>query len=252
MLSRWLMVPALLLLLVPFFTLLYVTPWHNFHLAYGDGRAVWTSLSLSLLALPLVAILGTPVALWLARAKQPWKSWVEISLLIPLLTPPLAMGILLISAYGPYGTLGQTLGRIGVSLTNTPAAFMLAQLYAALPYYIVSARSAFEQIPPEVSEAAETLGASPWQLFWRLSLPHAFRGILSGLSLAWARAIGEFGIVMVFCYFPQGIPVKLFVNLQNDGVDAVYSLLWVLLLTSLPFPLWCFYRAQHPKNSARA
>jgi len=51
--------------------------------------------------------------------------------------------------------------------------------------------------------------------------------------------IGEFGIGMVFAYFPQGIPVKLFVNLQNDGVDAVYALLWLLLLVTLPFPLWC-------------
>ena len=60
------------------------------------------------------------------------------------------------------------------------------------------------------------------------------------MALAWVRAIGEFGIVMIFAYFPQGIPVKLYNNLQNDGVDAVYVLLWLLLLFTLPLPLACF------------
>ncbi len=61
-----------------------------------------------------------------------------------------------------------------------------------------------------------------------------------GGTLAWVRAVGEFGIVMIFAYFPQGIPVKLYTNLQNDGVDAVYTLLWMLLLVTLPLPMVCF------------
>ncbi|SEQ50916.1 molybdate/tungstate transport system permease protein [Rosenbergiella nectarea] len=246
MLLRSLMFPALCLLAVPFITLLLVTPWHHFALAYGDARAVWTSLSLSLLSLPLIVILGTPVSLWLANTRSSWRFGIEIGLLIPLLTPPLAMGILLVAAYGPYGTLGEIIARLGVNLTNTPAAFILAQLYAALPFYVLMARNAFEAVPTAVTEVAETLGANRWQLFWRLSLPLARRGLLNSLSLAWARALGEFGIVMIFCYFPQGIPVKLYVNLQNGGVEAVYTLLWILLLTSLPLPLWCFYRSRKP------
>lgn len=244
MLARSLMFPALGLLAVPFITLLIVTPWHDFHLAYGDGRAVWTSLTLSAISLPLVVLLGTPVALWLARTASSWRVAVEIGILIPLLTPPLAMGILLVTAYGPYGTLGEAITRLGINLTNTPAAFVIAQLYAALPFYILMARTTFATVPREVDEVAQTLGASRGQLFWRVTLPLARAGLLNSLSLAWARALGEFGIVMIFCYFPQGIPVKLYVDLQNSGVEAVYALLWILLLTSLPFPLWCFYRAQ--------
>ncbi|MBT0716813.1 ABC transporter permease subunit [Rosenbergiella epipactidis] len=247
MLLRGLLFPALCLLAVPFITLLVVTPWQHFTLAYGDVRAVWTSLSLSLVSLPLIVLLGTPVALWLAKTRSSWRVAIEIGLLIPLLTPPLAMGILLVAAYGPYGTIGEMIARLGVNLTNTPAAFVLAQLYAALPFYVLMARSTFEAVPSAVSEVAETLGASRWQIFCRLTLPLARRGLLNSLSLAWARALGEFGIVMIFCYFPQGIPVKLYVNLQNGGVDAVYALLWILLLTSLPFPLWCFFRSRKPQ-----
>jgi molybdate/tungstate transport system permease protein len=70
-----------------------------------------------------------------------------------------------------------------------------------------------------------------------VSLPLASRELLTGAVVAWVRIIGEFGIVAVFSYFPQGIPVKLFVNLQNDGVQSVYVLVWILLLLTLPIPL---------------
>ncbi|CAK8741443.1 hypothetical protein SODG_004821 [Sodalis praecaptivus] len=164
----------------------------EFHLAYGDWNTVAVSLGLSAVSVPLIIALGTPLALWLARATSPLRRWAEVLVLIPLLTPPLALGILLVSAYGPYSTLGEALATVGLALTNNAAAFVLAQ-----------------------------------------------RGLATGLAIAWVRAVGEFDIVLVFSYFPQGIPVKLYINLQNDGVNAFYSLIWLLLLFTLPFPLWC-------------
>ena len=160
--------------------------------------------------------------------------------MIPLLTPPLAMGILLVSALGPYGVFGRWLSLLGATLVNNPAAFVLAQVYSALPYFIVVARSAFASVPQNILEAGQTLGASSWNRFRFLTLPLAFPGLASAVTLAWVRAVGEFGIVMIFAYFPQGIPVKLYTNLQNDGVDAVYTLLWMLLLVTLPLPMVCF------------
>lgn len=140
--------------------------------------------------------------------------------MIPLLTLPLAMGILLVSSFGPYGLVGQWLSQLGATLVINPAAFVLAQVYGALPYFIVVARSAFATVPK--------------------SVPLALPGLATATALAWVHAVGEFGIVMIFAYFPQGIPVKLYKNLQNDGVDAVYTLLWVLLLVTLPLTIACF------------
>ncbi|KGT89163.1 sulfate ABC transporter permease, partial [Erwinia typographi] len=157
--------------------------------------------------------------------------------------PPLALGILLVSVFGPYGTLGEALSAVGIGLNNNPGAFVVAQFYGGLPYFVLSARSAFEQVPLDTEEAGQTLGASAWQVFLRLTLPQAARGLAAALAITWVRVIGEFGIVLVFSYFPQGMPVKLFVNLQNDGVDAVYALLWVLLIVTLPLPLWLVMRA---------
>jgi len=250
MMSLWFALPALALLIVPFITLILLTPWRGFHLAYGDWHSVMTSLGLSGISIPLIILLGIPLALWMARTHSRWRPWVEVAVMIPLLTPPLALGILLVSVYGPYGTVGTGLSALGLSLTNNAGAFVLAQMYGALPYFVMSARTAIETVPLDVEEAAKTLGASRWQTLHRLTLPLASRGLATGLAIAWVRAVGEFGITMVFCYFPQGIPVKLYINLQNEGVDSVYSLLWILLLTTLPFPLWCFSRMGRLKKSA--
>ena len=231
--------PAGLLLIVPFVALALSTSWHQLQLAYGDWTAVFVSLGLSSVSTALIVLLGTPLALWLARTVSGWRTGVESLVLVSLLTPPLAMGILLVTAYGPYGTVGEGLARVGLMLTNNIPAFILAQLDGGLAYYVLGARTAFEAIPRSLEEAARGLGCSSRQAFWRVTFPMVRRGLASALAIVWVRVIGEFGIVMVFAYFPQGIPVKLFVNLQNEGVDAVYALLWLLLLVTLPFPLWC-------------
>lgn len=255
--SLLLALPALLMLAVPFLTLIAITRWGDFHLAWGDGDAIATSTGLGLIALLLIVASGLPVAWWLSQARGRARAVIELLVLIPLLTPPLAMGILLVSAFGPYGPAGSLLARLGIELVNNPAAFVLAQWYGALPYFITAARSAFAAVPVAILEAGRTLGASPWQRFRRLSLPLAAPGLASAVALAWVRAIGEFGIVMIFAYFPQGIPVKLYNNLQNDGVNAVYILLWLLLLFTLPLPLACFafvrrYAQEKPSSRAQS
>jgi len=231
--------PACLLLLIPFLALARETSWTNFQLAYGDWSAIAVSLGLSAVSTALIVLLGTPLAKWLAKTRSRLKGAVEALVLIALLTPPLAMGILLVSAYGPYGTVGEQMARFGLLLNNNAGAFIVAQLYGGLSYFVLMARSAFENVPRSLEEAAQGMGCSPWQVFCRVTFPLVRRALATGLAIVWVRVIGEFGIVMVFAYFPQGIPVKLFVNLQNDGVDAVYALLWLLLLVTLPFPLWC-------------
>ena len=123
-------------------------------------------------------------------------------------------------------------------LTNTAPAFVLAQVYGAMPYYVLTARAAFEAVPRELEDIALTLGKERWQVFLEVSLKLARLGIAAGLALAWVRALGEFGIVLIIAYFPHGIPVKLWVNLEDSGLDAVYPLLWLFFLVAMPLPLW--------------
>ena len=221
----------------PFISLGFATHWSDFHFAPGDMGSIAVSLGYSLIALALIIAFGTPLAWWLARHSFRGKWVLEAIILLALLTPPLAMGILLTTVFGPYGPVGSVVAYTGVELTNSAPAFVLAQFYAALPYYVVAARAAFEGVPRELEHIALTLGKSPWQTFLLVSMPLARLGLAAGIALAWVRALGEFGIVLILAYYPQGIPVKLWVNLQDIGLSAVYPLLWVFFLVAMPLPL---------------
>lgn len=228
---------TLLLLAMPFIGLAFATSWRGFGFTEGDGHAIVVSLCYSVLALILIIALGTPLAWWLARHRVRGLWLIDALLLLALLTPPLAMGLLLASMYGPYGAAGSLLERAGLVLTNSGPAFVMAQFYSALPYYVIAARAAFESVPRELEQIALTLGHSPWRSFARVSLPLARLGLAAAVALAWVRALGEFGAVLIVAYYPQGIPVKLWVNLQNVGLGAVYPLLWVFFLIAMPLPL---------------
>lgn len=228
---------VLAVMVAPFITLATATDWANFELASGDWAAIGVSLGYGGLSMVIIIVLGTPLAWWLARSRARGKWVADVLLLLPLLSPPLALGILLASFYGPYGPAGSLLSQAGVMLTNNPPAFILATCYGAGPYFIIAARSAFESVPLELEEVGLTLGRGPLALVLRVTLPLAAPGLLMALAVAWVRAVGEFGIVLVVAYFPQGMPVKLWVNLQDLGLQAVYPLLWAFFLLAMPVPL---------------
>ena len=230
----------LALLSVPLFSLLTAGDVFG-ALPADDVSAIFVSLAGGAVALGLIAVLGTPVALFLARNGAVVA---EGLVLVPMLMPTLAIGILLAAFYGPAAPVGAAFMRFGVLLTNTPAAFVLAALYAALPTYIVAARAAFVEVPRELEDVARTLRQSPRQVFWRVTLPLARRGLAAALSLAWVRAMGEFGIVLIIAYYPQGLPVRLWVDVQDEGIAAVFPLLAVFLVVALPLPLWLGLRTR--------
>ena len=228
---------GLLFLLLPFLMLPVHTNWAGFHFASGDLQAAWISAALSAAALLIIILFGTPIAFAMARYRFRGKGVVEALVLLPFLTPPLAMGLLLASVYGPYGIVGGPLEHLGLILTNSAPAFLLAQIYGAAPYFIVGARSAFEGVPSSLERVSMTLGKGPFATFMQVTFPLSRLGLASALATAWVRALGEFGIVLIIAYYPRGIPVKLWVNLQDIGLQAVYPLLWLLFLVGLPLPL---------------
>ena len=213
----------------------------------SSSAAVHVSLLLTSLALAVVVVFGTPIAWFLARGQGLARTLMEGALLISVLMPPLALGILLSIALGPQTWIGRALRALGLVTANSTFAFVITQVYASLGYYVLAARAAIEQVPRELEQAASLLGLNPWRSFWRVTFPLARLGLAAALSLAWVRAIGEFGAVMVTAYYPSGIPVQLWVNLQDAGLPAVMPLLLVFLLTALPLPwlvnLWA--RTRH-------
>lgn len=232
-------------LTIPLIALITGTSWSQASaLTPADTQSVITSLTAGALTLGLVAIFGTPAALYLARQRTRTGALAEALILIPMLMPTLALGILLAAFYGPAAPVGEAFARFGILLTNTKSAFILAGLYAAMPTYIIAARAAFAEVSTEFEDIGRTLGQSEWQVFRRITLPLAQRGLAAALALAWVRAMGEFGIVLIIAYFPQGLPVRLWVNLQDQGIQAVFPLLTIFLIVALPLPLWLGLRAR--------
>ncbi|MHB8340822.1 MAG: ABC transporter ATP-binding protein/permease, partial [Mycobacteriales bacterium] len=183
----------------------------------GLGAALVTSLVTATVATAVIAVTGVPLAYLLARPRGWVARVLGFAVALPLALPPLVSGILLLLVVGPYTPLGRLAsGR----LTDDLAGIVIAQVFVAAPFLIISARSAFAAVDPGLAEAARTLGHGPWSRFSRVAVPTAAAGIRAGLLLAWLRAFGEFGATVLLAYHPYSLPVFTFVQFSGTGLDA--------------------------------
>ena len=214
---------------------------------WGDGSttvdAIRVSLVLTAIAMLVIVVLGTPMALYIARARRTERLWWQAILLVSVLLPPLALGILLSLAFGPHA-LGSVLDRFGLKMTNTPLAFVVTQIYVGIGYYILGAVAALDSVPKALEIQGGLLGHDRWSVFWRVTFPIARLGFAVALSLAWVRSLTEFGAVVITAYYPAGMPVALWTSLENFGLPAVMPLLVVFLVTALPLPWLAHLLAQ--------
>jgi molybdate/tungstate transport system permease protein len=212
---------ALLYPLSGLFTQVGLWRW-DADVANPSMASIRVSLGLTSLAMLIVVLLGTPMAIYIARRGVRERLWWQAIFLISILLPPLALGIL----------LSVTFERV----TNSPAAFIGTQVYVSIGYYVLGAVAAFDAVPVMLEKHAALLGQPPTAVFRRVTFPLARLGLAVALSVAWVRALGEFGAVMVTAYYPSGMPVQLWVNLQSFGLPAVMPLLLIFLVTALPLP----------------
>lgn len=218
-----------------------VGPWRwDAEVATQTLASIRVSLGLTGAAMLIVVLAGTPVSLYIARASLRERLWWQGALLLSILLPPLALGILLSIAFGPSGAAGRWLEHFGVRVSNNPLAFVATQVYVSIGYYVLGAVAAFDAVPPMLEKHAALLGQRPWAVFRRVTFPLARLGLAAALSVAWVRALGEFGAVVVTAYYPAGMPVQLWVNLQSFGLPAVMPLLVMFLAAALPLP-WAIH-----------
>ena len=161
-----------------------------------------TALKLSLLtstvSMAVVLVVGTPFAYLLARSKSPFLKLVDSLVELPIVLPPVVAGVAMLMAFGRQGILGPALEGVGITLPFTTAAVVFAQIFVASPFYVRSAKLGFQGVARDYEDVSQTLGVSPWWTFWRLTLPLAMPSLLTGMALAWARALSEFGATIMF------------------------------------------------------
>ncbi|MGA9884317.1 MAG: ABC transporter permease subunit [Candidatus Acidiferrales bacterium] len=238
-------------LLYPFSALFaHVGAWQWDAQSRGPAlESVKVSLLLTAVAMVIVVALGTPMAAYIARCGAKERLVWQALLLIPILLPPLALGILFTLAFGTFGSVGRLLQHYGITMTNSSAAFVVTQVYVAMGYYVLGAVAALDAVPSILQKQAALLGLTPAKVFFRVTLPLARLGLAVALSIAWVRAIGEFGAVVVTAYYPSGMPVQLWVDLQSFGLPAVMPLLVIFLAVALPLPWLAHVLAQRRSNA---
>jgi molybdate transport system permease protein len=200
--------------------------------------ALALSLRTTLVSLVVTVLTGTPLAWWLATSSSRTARAVEVVVDLPIVIPPAVIGVALLQTFGRRGLLGPPLDALGVGVPFTERAVLLAQVVVSAPFFVQAAANAFRKVDLDILIVARTLGASPTRAFFRIAIPIARPGLVVGASLAWARALGEFGATLLFAgNLPgrtQTMPLAILSALESDvRVAIVFSLVLAALGTIL-------------------
>ncbi|WP_227378440.1 molybdate ABC transporter permease subunit [Haladaptatus halobius] len=225
----------LLYYLVPLVSLISQTPGTlTVKLLQSEIRnAAATSLASALTSTAIATLLGVPLAYWLARTTS-WRQTVVTALVVlPLVLPPVVSGMVLLSVFGPNEPIGAAAAQAGIPLTRSFAGVVLAQTFVASPFVVVTAKAAFEGVDRQLEHVSRTLGKDSMTTFWAISLPLAKPGIIAGITLAFARAMGEFGATVMMAYYPRTMPIQIWFAFMSRGLEAAFPVAIILLLISV-------------------
>jgi len=219
--------------------------------APGALQPLVTSLEAGGVTLVVLLLICTPLARMLARGTLPFPRVWEAGVLCSLLLPPLVIGLLLVFMVGPYTPFGELIGHLNLSAVNTFLALVIAEVYESAPYYVLGAQAAFASVDPRLEQQAALLGDRPRRVFRRVTLPLAAPGLAMALAVAWARAMGAFGAVVVIAYHPYGLPLQIWTTLQATGLPSALPFALVLLVVALPLPLAAYIWSARAQSRRR-
>ncbi|MFM8237039.1 MAG: ABC transporter permease [Actinomycetota bacterium] len=221
---------------LPLLALITDAPWSSLvrSVTSPEARAALRlSLMCSIGATVVATALGLPLAWVFARVPFRGRSFAWALVMVPMVLPPVVAGVGLLAAFGRRGLLGGFLADgLGVQLTFSPAGVVLAEAFVALPFLVVTVEAALRASGTDLEEAARTLGARPWTVLRRITLPAVAPALGAGAALAWARALGEFGATITFAGNIEGRTrtVPLAVYLLLDREPAVATALSLVML----------------------
>lgn len=184
---------------------------------------------------------GTPLAYVLARRTFPGRSALAALLDLPVLVPHPVAGIALLLALGRRTPVGAALLAMGLRITGSPTGIIAAMLFVSCPLYLSAARETFDRIDARYETVARTLGDPPWRVFRRITLPLAFRGLLAAAVIMWARAVSEFGAIVIITYNPKVASVLSYDRFTTYGLPGALPVAAVLVILAL-IPLALLHR----------
>jgi len=240
----------LLFIVLPLMSILLGTTPQTLWLALIDEEvlnSIVITFSAAAVATLLAIFTGVPLAFLLARRKFRGKRLLEALVNLPIVIPHTAAGVALLLVFGRRSLLGQWLTPLGITFTDNFYGIVVGMLFVSLPFLVNLSRESFALVDEELERVALIDGASPWQAFWYVSLPQAWRGVLAGALMMWARGISEFGAVVILAYHPKIVPVLVFERFQGFGLMAAQPVAALLILIALA--AFVFLQLSLPKES---
>jgi molybdate/tungstate transport system permease protein len=203
----------------------------------GSDTELRDALMLTAITATIATLLGivgaTPVAYALARGRFRGRSALAAVLDLPLLIPHPVAGIALLLVLGRNTPLGSALWSLGMQITGSVTGIVCAMLFVSAPLYVSAAREAFDRVDPRFEGVARTLGDSRWQAIRRVTLPLAWRGLLAAAIVMWARAVSEFGAIVILVYHPRVASVLSYERFTAFGLRDALPVAAVLVLLAL-------------------
>ncbi len=223
--------------------------WEGLPNSAAIPSAILLSFASTFAVVVLAAVLGTPLAYALSRYQFRGKRFVSLFIELPIVMPPAVAGLALLLTFGRAGFIGSLLADWGVIIPFSILAVIIAQFFISAPFYIRSAQVGFSGIANEIEDAARVDGAHGWLMFWYITLPIAWRALVSGMILSWARALGEFGATILFAGNLQGktrtMPLLVYSIFERDIDAAIWTGLILIALAMIAlFLSQSFARAQ--------
>jgi len=197
------------------------------------AASIVLTLYAALIATAIGFLLGVPLAYLLARTRFPGKRLIEGLIDLPIVVPHSAAGIALLFVFGRNFFMGRAFESMGVQFLDSLAGIVIAMLFVSVPFLIDSAKVGFQKVDPRLENVARTLGASPWQTFFRISFPLAWRSIMAGNIMMWARGMSEFGAVIIIAYHPMIAPVLVYERFETYGLNYARPVAVILILLSM-------------------
>jgi molybdate transport system permease protein len=230
--------PLLLLFAIPILALLLRTSPALLLENLNKQQVVWAigiSLRTTTISLMVTILLGTPVAYLMGRRQFRFKRLVDTLIDLPTVMPPSVAGLALLITFGRKGLIGGALESLGLQIAFTQIAVIIAQVFISAPFFVRAASLGFAAVDNEIEQAAHLDGAGRWQVFRYLIVPLSWYPLISGSTMSWARALGEFGATMIFAGnlpgLTQTMPTAIYLGFEVD-LEVALTLSVILLLIS--------------------
>jgi molybdate transport system permease protein len=205
--------------------------------SWQELTPLWISLKTALTATGITFFLGIAAARWMFNYHGKYKTLLDGLFILPLVLPPTVLGFCLLLVFGKNGPIGTLLYEIGTSIIFSWPATVIAAAVVAFPLMYQAAHAAFEQVEPNLEDAARTLGASEWKVFWKITVPLAWPGIAAGTVLAFARSLGEFGATLMLAgNIPgktQTIPIAIYFAVEAGQYKKAFGWVAIVIVMSL-------------------